>query len=117
MVGYADAGLWCTYLGCDAGDVNHCLRLVRTELNRFIEHPLTERQLEAARKQLKGQIGIARDNSESMALDLGKSFLHEGKPRDIESLMHRIDSVTSADIQNVAREVFAPEGMSTLIYE
>lgn len=117
MVGYADAGLWCTYLGCDAGDVNHCLRLVRTELNHFIEHPLTERQLEAARKQLKGQIGIARDNSESMALDLGKSFLHEGKPRDIESLIHRIDSVTSADIQNVAREVFAPEGMSTLIYE
>ena len=117
MVGYADAGLWCTYLGCDAGDVNHCLRLVRTELNRFMEHPLTERQLEAARKQLKGQIGIARDNSESMALDLGKSFLHEGKPRDIESLMHRIDSVTSADIQNVAREIFAPEGMSTLIYE
>lgn len=117
MVGYADAGLWCTYLGCDASDVNHCLRLVRTELNRFMEHPLTERQLEAARKQLKGQIGIARDNSESLALDLGKSFLHEGKPRNIESLMHRIDSVTSADIQNVAREVFAPEGMSTLIYE
>lgn len=117
MVGYADAGLWCTYLGCDADDVNHCLRLVRTELNRFMEHPLTERQLETARKQLKGQIGIARDNSESLALDLGKSFLHEGKPRDIESLMHRIDSVTSADIQNVAREVFAPEGMSTLIYE
>ncbi len=117
MVSYGDAGLWCTYLGCDAGDVQHCLRLVRSELSRLMEHPLTERQLLAAKKQLKGQIGIARDNRENLALDMGKSFLHEGKLRDVDDLLRRVDRVTADDMLAVSRELFAPDSMSTLIYE
>ena len=117
MVSYGDTGLWCTYLGCDSHDVQRCLRLVRRELNLLMERPLTERQLLAAKKQIKGQIGIARDNRESLTLDMGKSFLHEGQPRDVDDLLCRVDRVTADDILAVAREVFNPEAMSTLIYE
>ena len=35
--------------------------------------------LASAKKQIIGQISVARDNSESTALDLGKTFLHYGK--------------------------------------
>ena len=97
--------------------MQRCLRLVRRELNLLMERPLTERQLLAAKKQIKGQIGIARDNRESLTLDMGKSFLHEGQPRDVDDLLCRVDRVTTDDILTVAREVFNPEAMSTLIYE
>ena len=115
MVSYSDQGLWCTYFGCDPHDVDRCRQLVSRELQRFVQQPLTPRQLSAAKKQLKGQIGIACENREQFALDFGKSFLTHGWERDVETLFARIDAVTADDIQQVAQELFAPERLSTLI--
>ena len=117
MVSYGDTGLWGVYFGCDPHDVKRCLRLVRHELDKFIEKPLTDAQLNAAKRQLKGQIGIACDNREQFALDFGKSFLHYGWEKDITSLYAQIDEVTAAQIQQVARELMGEERITTLIYK
>ena len=37
---------------------------------------LSDRQLNAAKKQIKGQIGVACDSRENFAIDFAKSFLH-----------------------------------------
>ena len=115
MVSYSDTGVWCTYFGCDPHDVKRCLRLVNKELQRVMEKPLTTSQLNAAKRQIKGQLGVACDNRESFALDFGKSFLHYGWEKDITDLFKRIDAITADDIQQVAREIFAPELLTTLI--
>lgn len=78
MVAYGDTGIWSIYFGCDEHDVKRCLRLVRKELDKFMQKPLSEAQLKAAKKQIKGQVGVACDNRENFALDFGKSFLHYG---------------------------------------
>ena len=116
MVSYSDTGLWAIYFGCDPHDVKRCLRLVRHELDKIIEKPLTDSQLKAAKRQLKGQIGIACDNREQFALDFGKSFLHYGWEKDITSLYSQIDEVTAAQIQQVAQELMAEDRLTTLIY-
>ena len=79
--------------------------------------PLSDRQLRAAKRQLKGQIAIACDNREQFALDFGKSFLHYGWEKDVTSLFDNIDMVTAADIQTVAQELFAPERLTTLVFK
>ena len=117
MVSYGDAGLWCTYFGCDPHDLKRCLRLVRKELDSLIRLPITPTRLHAAKKQLKGQIGVACDNRENFALDFGKSFLHYGWEKDINALYKDIDGITAQDIHEVATEIFAPERMTTLIYQ
>lgn len=117
MVSYGDTGLWGVYFGCDPHDVKRCLRLVRHELDKFIEKPLTDAQLNAAKRQLKGQIGIACDNREQFALDFGKSFLHYGWEKDITSLYAQIDEVTAEQIQQVARELMGEDRITTLIYK
>lgn len=116
MVSYSDTGLWCTYLGCDAHDVNRCLHLVHRELDRFRKTPITAYRLRAAKKQLKGQITIACDNRENFALDFGRSFLHLGWERDIETLYQRIDAITVEQIQAVADDIFSPDKLTTLVY-
>ncbi|MCD8290629.1 MAG: insulinase family protein [Prevotella sp.] len=115
-VNYSDTGIWCTYFGCDPDDVKNCLKLVRHELDKVIQKPLTAVQLSAAKKQIKGQIGVACDNRESFALDFGKSFLHYGWEKDITSLFRDIDKITAEDIQVVANEVFDKEKISSLIF-
>ncbi len=116
MVNYGDTGLWCAYFGCDPHDVNRCRRLVKKELDRLIESPVSEAKLKAAKKQLKGQIGVACDNRESFALDFGKSFLHYGWEKDITSLYRHIDAVTAADIRRVAADLFPSGRLTTLLY-
>ena len=117
MVNYSDTGIWSIYFGCDPHDINKCLRLVRRELDKIMQKPLSDKQLQAAKRQLKGQIAIACDNREQFALDFGKSFLHYGWEKDVTHLFENIDKVTATDIQTVAHELFAPERLTTLIFD
>lgn len=116
IVSYSDTGLWCVYFGCDPHDVKRCLRLVHKELDRLMQRPLSDSQLSAAKKQLKGQIAVACDNRESFALDFGKSFLHYGWEKDVIALFQHIDRLTPKDLSDVACDIFAPNNLTTLIY-
>ena len=117
MASYSDTGAWSVYFGCDPHDIKKCLRLVRRELDKVMQKPLSTTQLRNAKRQLKGQIAIACDNHEQFALDFGKSFLHYGWEKDITHLYDSIDKVTSDDIQKVANDLFAPERLTTLIFK
>ena len=116
MVSYSDTGLWSIYFGCDPDDVQHCLRLVRRQLDRLMEKPLSETQMRAAKQQLQGQLAIACDNREQYVLDIARAFLHTGQPRTLADVMAHINGLTSADLQATARQLFAEERMTTLIY-
>ena len=117
MVTYGDTGVWSIYFGCDHHDVNRCRRLVRHELDRLMQKPLSQRQLMIAKRQLKGQLAIACDNREQFALDFGRSYLHHGHERDLNALYRRIDALTAEELQTIACELFAPDHMTTLIFK
>lgn len=116
MVAYGDTGIWSIYFGCDEHDVKRCLRLVRKELDKFMQKPLSEAQLKAAKKQIKGQIGVACDNRENFALDFGKSFLHYGWEKNVDRLYKQVDEITAEQIQAVAQELFDKDRLTTLIF-
>ncbi len=116
MVSYPSTGIWGIYFGCDADDLDECMQLVRAELDRFMSVPLTADELSVAKQQIKGQIGIACDNRENLALDFGKGFLHYGWKKDITALYRNIDAITAEEIQAVAGELFPEERLTKLIY-
>ncbi|WP_449139976.1 M16 family metallopeptidase [Segatella sp.] len=117
MVAYGDTGIWSIYFGCDEHDVKRCLRLVRKELDKFMQKPLSEAQLKAAKKQIKGQVGVACDNRENFALDFGKSFLHYGWEKNVDRLYEQVDEITAEQIQAVAKELFDKDRLTTLIFK
>ncbi len=117
MVSYGDTGTWSIYFGCDEHDVKRCLRLVRKELDKFMQKPLSDAQLKAAKKQIKGQIGVACDNRENFALDFGKSFLHYGWEKNVDRLYEQVDEITATQIQAVAQELFDKDRLTTLIFK
>lgn len=112
---YSDTGLWAVYFGCDPKNVKRCLRLIRRELDKVMQRPLRDAQLRAAKRQIRGQIGIACDSRESFALDFAKSYLHYGWRKDVTALCERIDALTAADLQRVAQDLFAEERLTTLV--
>jgi predicted Zn-dependent peptidase len=82
-----------------------------------MQKPLSAARLAAAKRQIKGQIAIACDNRENFALDFGRNFLHNGTEKDLSTLFARIDAVTADDLLQVARQLFQPEHIVTLIYQ
>lgn len=114
---YTDTGTWSIYFGCDFEDAERCLQLVQRELRKLCENRLTSSQLENAKRQIMGQIGVAGDNFENRALDLGKTFLYYNKYDSEEVVFERIRSITSGDLLDVANDMFAPEQMSILMYQ
>jgi predicted Zn-dependent peptidase len=102
---YTDTGSFTLYYGCDREDVARCRRLVQRTLRRVCEQPLSEGQLRAAKRQLVGQIGVAGDNYEQIALDMAKVFLHYGVCVEKEEVIRRIQAVTAEDVWEVARDV------------
>ena len=117
MASYTDTGLWTTYFGCDHSDVERCLRLVRQELTRLCDAPLSSSQLEAAKRQLKGQVALSWENGENVAIGMGRRLLHLGQTQTLQQLCDNIDSLTSAQLWDIAQECFVPERMMTLVYK
>ena len=117
MAGYTDTGLWQTYFGCDHKDVERCLRLVRTELQRLCDAPLSPSALQAAKRQLKGQVALAWENGENVAIGMGRRMLHLGTTQTLRQLCDSIDRLTAQQLLDVAQATFHPSRLLTLRYE
>lgn len=117
LTSYTDTGTFCIYFGCDPEDIDSCISLVRKELKQLRDRALTTAQLHAAKKQIIGQIGVASDNFENNALDMGKCFLHYGKYDSREEVYRRIEELTASQLLEIANEVLTEEYLSQLIYQ
>ena len=116
MASYTDAGLWRVYFGCDHHDVKRCKQLVEQELKRLCDAPLSQRTLDAARRQMKGQLGIAWDNPESVAIGMAKRFLHYGTTLTMAQQMERLDALTPDILWQTAQDILSPDGMTMLAF-
>lgn len=113
---YTDTGLWSVYLGTEADTVERCEELVRKELRKLRETPLSTLQLHKAKTQLKGQIAIAQESNQSLMLGYAKTFLLFNKIDSFQEICHKIDRIEATELREIANEVFAENQISTLLF-
>ncbi len=98
----SDCGLFQIYFGCDSEHIEPCKKLIRNELDRLADNRLSEKQLQAIKKQYMGQLQIGTDNKESFAISLGKSLLSYGEVHDIDWSIKQIAAVSAEDVRQTA---------------
>lgn len=98
----SDCGMLAIYYGCDPSDTLHCEELVRKELQKLINEPLTGRKLQAAKQQYLGQLTVASDNREQLALNSARSMLYFNRVPDTAEVSNSILSLTADDIAAAA---------------
>lgn len=113
---YSDAGLYTIYFGTDHKNAAKCEELVLTELKKLRTKKFSTTELEAAKKQLKGQIALSEENRLNRTLGLGKGLLLYGKIHSLKEVYSRIDKVTASGILDVANDVYAPEKLCRLSF-
>lgn len=116
VTSYTDTGTFSIYFGCDQEDKDFCVELVRKELKKLRDNMMKSTQLSAAKKQIIGQMGVASDNFENYALDMGKYFLHYNRFEEQEVAYKKIEEITASELLEISNEIFDENYLSTLIY-
>ncbi len=117
VVSYTDTGVWSIYLGTDHADLKRALRLVRAELDKLCQHPLSDRQLLAAKRQLLAQQIISSDNKESWVLNAAKNYFLKGSIATYAEIEEKINAITAPQLMALAQQYFAPENQSQLVFQ
>lgn len=114
---YLETGSFMIYLGTDNNVLEKSISLVMKELKRFVDVPLGVMQFHIARQQFIGQLAISFDSNLNDVLSMAKNMMVSNRVDTHQELISKINTITAAQIQEVAAEVFVPEKMSQLIYK
>ena len=98
----SDCGWMEIYLGCDPDDVRSSLRVIERITGQLCHEPLPEKRLEAYKRQYCGQLLVAADSTEFMAMRAGRGLLYHGKVTTIDETIANINAVTAEEIAQAA---------------
>ncbi|HKC29990.1 MAG TPA: pitrilysin family protein [Jatrophihabitans sp.] len=103
--GYADAGVFGVYAGCQPGKADEVLSLVLDELNVAASGGLTEAEVERGKGQMRGATVLGLEDAGSRMTRIGKSEIIYGEVLGVDELLARIDTVTPADVAELASDL------------
>ena len=111
----SDCGLFQIYFGCDPHHLQPCLRIAGNVIQHLASTPLSQRRLDAVKRQYLGQLLVASCSGEALALSAAKQMLYSGTVLSHRQTTDSILAVTPADIVQVAR-LITPDRWSTLSF-
>ncbi|MDY0342281.1 MAG: pitrilysin family protein [Lentimicrobium sp.] len=114
---YQETGSFMIYLGTDNETLDKSIDLVIKEMKKFVDKPLGSMQHHIARQQFIGQLAIAFDSNLNDVLSMAKNILTFDRVDTHKELISKIETITAAQLQEVAAQVFAQDKMSRLIYK
>jgi predicted Zn-dependent peptidase len=112
MSPFRDTGSLCVYAGTSVDKTRKVLQLTLQELRRLKEETVSDMELKRAKDQLKSNMVIGLESSGSRMSNLARQQMYFGRFFGVDEIMEEIDAVTSADVQELARELFQPEAMA-----
>ena len=113
---YADTGIVAISFGCDKSNLAPCQAAIGRILAGLRDNPLSAARLRSFRRQLLGQLAISGDAGEAQCLSMGKSLLSWSRIMPPEEVRAQLEAITPEDLQAMARRLFAPDRLSSLIY-
>ncbi len=105
---YADTGVHGVYLASAPETAQKALDAVREVLTRVVDEGLSEADLIAGKRQLRGQLVLSMEGISSRMYRAATTALYNEPYRSIEELMARVDAVDADAVRDVARTFFDP---------
>lgn len=98
----SDCGLFQIYFGSDERHVAPAIRIIKRIIEELAEKPLSEKALQAAKRQYLGQLVVSGENKEAVALSLGKNYLYYNNVMTDGELAEHINALTAEQIMDCA---------------
>lgn len=103
------ANLWIAFAIPAPGHTNEeCQAAIRQELQRLIDEPVSDAELRRFRTRARASVLRGLGSNEGLAEQLAAVHTLFGDWREAFRSLDRIDAVTAADVQRVAKTMFVP---------
>lgn len=113
-VSFSDTGMFAVYFGTELKQLDKCIELVKKELVKFCEQPLSARQLAAAKEQIKGQLAMSEENNLNQMMMMGRSILNRGYVPSLDEIFGQVQETSAKKIVSMAQDMFDPRKLSYL---
>ncbi|MFH1782363.1 MAG: pitrilysin family protein [Candidatus Omnitrophota bacterium] len=112
---YKDTGAFVVNAGMEHAKVKEGVSLILKELKKIKNHPVPKNELKRAKEFFKVQVLLALEDTMDHMLWLGEKTMTQDKLPNKNRLIKKITSLTSGDLQRVARDVFKKENLNIAI--
>jgi predicted Zn-dependent peptidase len=113
--GFVDTGKMEIYAGVKTEKTALAIKAIMVEIKKIKDKPVSARELEKAKEQIKGGLIMNQEDNQSVALSLGAQLIIANKAISMEGLVKKVDQVRPSDIQRIANKYFRPNSFRLAI--
>jgi predicted Zn-dependent peptidase len=112
---YRDTGTLCIFAGTSAGKAIEVVDLILAEMKKLKDEPLSNEELTRAKDQVKGNILMGLESSNSRMANLARQEMYFQQFFTVDEIIARVDAVDAAGVQAMARRLFDPERIAVTL--
>jgi predicted Zn-dependent peptidase len=112
---YRDTGSLCVYAGTSVGKGLEVVDLILAEFSKLKQTELHHEELTRAKDQLKGNILMGLESSNSRMANLARQEMYFKNFMTVDEIIACIDQVEGAQVQAMAQRLFAPERIAVTL--
>ena len=109
---FADSGMLGVYVGTGEKTLNRVLQIILREMHRLSEVYLKPQELRAAKEQLKGNLLLSLESTDSRMGRLAKNEIYFQRFIETPEIIEGIEKVTAAEVCQLAQQLFKPQFLS-----
>jgi predicted Zn-dependent peptidase len=105
---YRDTGTLLVYAGTSAGKALEVVDLILAEFRKLKETALSDEELTRAKDQLKGNMLMGLESSNSRMANLARQEMYFHTFFTVDEVIAAVDAVDAAQVQAMAQRLFDP---------
>jgi predicted Zn-dependent peptidase len=109
---YVDSGMIGIYVGTRGDNVQEACEIIGRELASVHTEGITDDELARAKEHVKGRMVLSSESTAARMGRIGKALLFDTPLLTLDELLEKVDAVTSEDVAELARELYAPDSLS-----
>jgi len=107
-----DTGCLIANAGVDNSRVEEAIKVILEEFKKVKEEKISEEEIKKGKDHIRGATMLALESSDEVASYLGMQEVLKKEILLPEEFFKRIDKISAADLQRVARDIFRPEKLN-----
>ncbi|GGI14130.1 M16 family metallopeptidase [Gottfriedia solisilvae] len=112
---YQDSGMVAIYAGTGKSQLNQLFETIQETLKILTVDGISEKELLNCKEQLKGNLMLGLESTNSRMSRNGKNELMLGEHRSLDEIIQLIDGVTISNVNDIARFVFTDDYAVSLV--
>ncbi|MGD0346322.1 MAG: pitrilysin family protein [Terracidiphilus sp.] len=112
---YRDTGNLCVYAGTSTSKALEVVDLVLAEFRSLKEIPISDEELTRAKDQVKGNILLGLESSNSRMANLARQEMYFHQFFSADEIIARIEEVDAGQVQTMAQQLFDTESIAVTL--